>query len=268
MTVDEIKVVEDPPHSNQNTTKGQKPSDILIQWNPEFHGSVSTNNGQGEIITDSLCVPALVYKLLKTTYGQELDDIVDNVKFNSFISRLRKAKHLVEHGSKFCTYFWESDDDTAVHVELNWGSLQMKDVINEFQKRGLDRGNYLGHITGTADSPITHMSQNESGIYLAQASHNGTDEPNIVELEPEEITGITEDISEIDDYKSIKLLVKTIEGKYCLEPFEEKIEIPRRYIERIRQAIRDEDYSFHLMDISHILFGEEFPDDENDIFYD
>ena len=275
MPVGEIKVSEDPPPSNQKTTKEYKPSGFLLQWEPGFHGSVSVYNGQGEIKSSANAVPYIVYGLLKHVYGNGLDEIIDDVKYNSFISSLRNAKLHMTAGLDFEKQIWDSSEDDAVHIDLNRGSLQMKDVLRCFKGAGLHPGDYQGNTPSDypvdgKPIPMIHLSRNEKGLYIAQQSRDYEEgeyrNPNILELEPDEIKGVIDDISEMEDYRGLHRLVETFNGHYCLEPFEEELELPKIALLMIDE-IRKGDTDVHLMDISEMFFEREPTSEEVQNYY-
>ena len=275
MTVGVLKVTKDPPPNNQKTTQRHQLSDVLLEWKPEKTPpkSVSAFNGKGEIRIPGSYMPHLISGLMNWLYGEEFRKIISNTNYNGFIGSLREAKRYVDGLLTFKRVIWESNDN-AEHIEFHRKEFDMTDLVKCFECSGLDRGECLGlvpHNSFGNIAPTTYISQNEKGVYISQKGFdkNNPDngkymQPNIVELETDEIKGVIEDLSELDDYHGLKPLVQTLEGEYSLEPFKDNIEFPPEAL-RIIERIKNGDFSVHLIDVSRMLHGSD--DIDSGTFY-
>ena len=196
MQTGEIKVIEDPPPNNQNTTIMQKPSDILITWKPDSEVSVSTYNGEGEIRIGGASVSSMLFGALDEVYGNEFIRILENPEIGGVVGDIREAKKYNALYFELLKNLWESDDnDTG--TEINRESFEMSRILEALKDK--DRGKYRCIIPSNNENPITHISKNGKMI-LAQ---NGFDlikggdyedsflitreKPNIAELDHDQV---------------------------------------------------------------------------------
>ncbi len=214
-----IDVIEDPPPNKQ---KGKRT--LFLVWNPDFHGSISTNNGRGEIAVDEICVPYLTYNLFKILYGNKIRRYLLELLYDEDNSDLWYAMNYIEDGVDFPKKIWEAEEDSMA-IELNKKNLGMKNLIETFRSKKLHQGEYLGMVPGSLSNNQIHISKNEKGIYVAQEiyekpfdglydtelSERPYAEPNIVELYKDETEYVANRISELDGYKRYKKVMRDME---------------------------------------------------------